>query len=92
MIDTYTKIILTVIAAAMVAQVVVDEIKTSAISHYVHESCGSTGNPCYFRYSVLNQLWRSTRRLDILAAAVGERGSRASSTARASARQRGDMR
>jgi hypothetical protein len=45
MIDTYTKVILTVIAFAMIVQLVRSEIH--AAGSQLGQICGKSGEPCY---------------------------------------------
>jgi hypothetical protein len=54
MIDTYTKIILTVIAAALVAQLVMKVSAEPAVSQ-IGQTCGNASEPCYVRFSVLDK-------------------------------------
>jgi hypothetical protein len=53
MIDTYTKVILTVIAAAMVAQLAMSVIDGPAVGQ-LSQTCGNSGDPCYVTFSVLD--------------------------------------
>jgi hypothetical protein len=54
MIDTYTKVILTVIAFAMVVQLVRSEIHHVAGSQ-LGQICGKAGEPCYVKFSVADR-------------------------------------
>ena len=51
MIDTYTKVILSVIALAMVIQLVRSEVSVSQF----RQTCGSASEPCYVKFSVLDK-------------------------------------
>jgi hypothetical protein len=54
MIDTYTKVILTVIAAAMVVQLAMKAIDGPAAGQ-LGQTCGNSGDPCFVTFSVLDK-------------------------------------
>jgi hypothetical protein len=54
MVDTYTKVILTVIAAALLAQLLTKEIGQQAASQ-PGATCGMAADPCYVKFGLLDR-------------------------------------
>jgi hypothetical protein len=54
MIDTYTKVILTVIAAATVVHLAIRAIAVPAVGQ-IGQTCGTAGEPCYVTFSILDK-------------------------------------